>query len=87
MVKKYTDVKLYDTLCNNNIWVQFKLKQLRKKCQKNPEMTLLINECLDILRYMKRQGQRMENRMRKYLGSIEKLGFERKITLDKIIKV
>ena len=78
MARKYTDVKLYDTLCNNNSWVQFKLKQLRKMCKNNPEMTLLVNECLDILRYMKWQGQRMENRMRRYLDSIERLGFERK---------
>lgn len=77
MVRKITDVKLYDTLCNNNLWVQFKLKKLRAKV-KDPEVKYLINECLDILRFMKVQGQHMENRMREYLYAIEKLGFERK---------
>lgn len=77
MVRKITDVKLYDTLCNNNIWVQYKLKELRDKA-KDSEAKYLINECLDILRFMKVQGQHMENRMREYLHAIEKLGFERK---------
>ncbi len=77
MVRKVTDVKLYDTLCNNNNWVQFKLKNLKKGC-KDPEVCAIINECLDILRFMKTQGQHMENRLRKYVDSIEKLGFERK---------
>ena len=77
MVRKITDVKLYDTLCNNNIWVQYKLKELRGKA-KDAEVKYLINECLDILRFMKVQGQHMENRMREYLNAIEKLGFERK---------
>lgn len=77
MVKKITDVKLYDTLCNNNNWVQFKLMSFRKRT-KDPEVKTLINECLDILRCMKKQGQHMENRLREYVHSIEKLGFERK---------
>ena len=76
MARKYTDVKLYDTLCNNNNWVQFKLKQLRKNC-KQAENILLINECLDILRYMKTQGQRMENRLKFYVNHIESMGFKR----------
>lgn len=77
MVRKVTDVKLYDTLCNNNGWVQFKLQKLKKTC-KDPEVCFVINECLDILRFMKTQGQHMENRLRKYVEAIEKLGFERK---------
>lgn len=81
MPRKITDVKLYDTLCNNNIWVQFKLKNLKKDID-NLEVKQVINECLDILRFMKTQGQHMENRLRKYVSSIEKLGFERK-RLDK----
>jgi D-mannonate dehydratase len=76
MVRKITDVKLYDTLCNNNNWVQYKLRCIRKTI-KDPEMKELVNECLDILRYMKTQGQHMENRMREYLKGIERLGFQR----------
>lgn len=82
MVRKITDVETYDTLCNNNNWVQFKLKQMRK-LTKDPELKHLVNECLDIMRTMKVQGQHMENRMREYLDSIESLGFERKRKLDK----
>lgn len=77
MARKVTDVKLYDTLCNNNNWVQFKLRQLKKRA-KDPEVKLMLNECLDILRFMKEQGQHMENRMHDYVDSIEALGFERK---------
>lgn len=77
MVKKITNVKTYDTLCNNNNWVQYKLMNLRKQCE-SPETVYVLNECLDILRQMKVQGQHMENRMRKYSNAIEKLGFERK---------
>lgn len=76
MAKKITDVKIYDTLCNNNNWVQYKLRLLRSKI-KDKEIKYLINECLDILRFMKTQGQHMENRLRKYVEQIEKLGFER----------
>lgn len=77
MAKKITDVKLYDTLCNNNNWVQYKLKAVRKQI-KDPDIKFIINECLDILRCMKKQGQHMENRLRDYVCGIERLGFERK---------
>lgn len=77
MVRKVTNVELYETLCNNNNGVQHKLQQL-KKLVKNEEARYIINECLDILRHMKVQGQHMENRLRKYVDSIEELGFERK---------
>jgi D-mannonate dehydratase len=77
VVRKVTDVKLYDTICNNNLWVQYKIREL-KKYIKDSDLRLLLNECLDILRCMKVQGQHMENRMRDYISSIEKLGFERK---------
>lgn len=76
MVRKVTNVELYETLCNNNNGVQNKLQQL-KKLVKNEEARYIINECLDILRHMKVQGQHMENRLKKYVESIEKLGFQR----------
>lgn len=77
MPKKITDVKIYDTLCNNNNWVQYKLKALRKAVRKDPELLILVNECLDILRYMKTQGIHLENRLKLYYNSILKLGFQR----------
>lgn len=77
MVRKITDVETYDTLCNNNNWAQYKLKHLRKLCRGNKEEIQLVNECLDILRFMKVQGQHMENRLKKYVQAITDLGFQR----------
>ena len=77
MVRKVTNVEVYTTLCNNSGCVQYKLQKL-KKLVKEEEARLLINECLDLLRHMKVQGQHMENRLTKYKRAIEGLGFERK---------
>ena len=77
VARKVTDVKLYDTLCNNNNWVQFKLRQLKKRA-KDPEVKLVLNECLDILRFMKEQGQHMEARLRKWNDWVtEEMGYQR----------
>jgi len=52
-----------------------RLRRIRnKKSFTNDE----INEVLDIIYYAKKQGQKMENRMRKYRSAIESLGFQRK---------
>jgi dihydroorotate dehydrogenase len=77
VVRKVTNVELCETLCNNNNGVQHKLQCL-KKLVKDETARYIINECLDILRCMKVQGQHMENRMKEYVQGIEKLGFERK---------
>lgn len=68
------------TLCNNNLEVQSNLKELKKLLKSarfNPEIIELINNSLQILRTMKKQGQKIENRCRKYRNSIEALGFHR----------
>jgi hypothetical protein len=55
-----------------------RLRRIRnKKSFTNDE----INEVLDIIYYAKKQGQKMENRMRKYRSAIESLGFQRKSKL------
>jgi hypothetical protein len=77
VVRKVTNVELCETLCNNNNGVQHILRCL-KKLVKDEEARYMINECLDILRCMKVQGQHMENRLREYRDAIESLGFERK---------
>lgn len=75
--------KYYDTLCNNHNLVKHNLQQLKKIILSNKEnidreaTRMLINETLDIVRYCKTQGQRMENRMSKYRRAIEDLGFIR----------
>ena len=76
MVRKITNVELCETLCNNNNGVQHKLQCL-KKLVKGEEARYIINECLDILRCMKVQGQHMENRLTAYKRAIEGLGFKR----------
>lgn len=75
--------KYYDTLCNNHNLVKHNLQQLKKIILSNKEnidreaTRMLINETLDVVRYCKTQGQRMENRMGKYRRAIEDLGFIR----------
>lgn len=68
--------ELYETLCNNHNQIMHNLKQI-KKLIKNEEVRKILNETLEISRYCKKQGQRMENRMRDYYDSILKLGFQR----------
>jgi hypothetical protein len=63
---------MYETLCNNHNQIIWNLTQFKKTGDIN-----LINESIDISRYCKKQGQRMENRMKQYRRSIEKLGFTR----------
>lgn len=71
MAKKLK-TKFYDTLCNNHNTIIFLLKQYKKTGDVEN-----INTCIEIARECKKQGQHMENRMKKYRTSIEKLGFVR----------
>lgn len=67
--------KFENTLCKNHNAMIDRLRRIRnKKSFTNDE----INEVLDIIYYAKKQGQKMENRMRKYRSAIESLGFQRK---------
>ena len=70
------------TLCNNNLQVKFYLQELKKKLKKlgvSDESVLdLINDSQEVLRVMKKQGQRIEDRCRQYRNSVEALGFVRK---------
>ena len=70
-----------DTICNNNLLVQANLVTLKRKLKANKlkdnELYDLINNSLEILRKMKKQGQNLESRTRKYRESIEALGFVR----------
>ena len=68
--------KYYETLCNNHNQVIYNLQQLKKNVQ-GEATRRLINETLDVVRYCKKQGQRMEDRMKAYVRSINDLGFVR----------
>lgn len=66
-----------DTLCNNHNNIIDKLQKL-KKLYKNDQLIIdFCNELLKISRHCKKQGQHMENRMKKYRTAIETLGFVR----------
>lgn len=71
-------MEFYSTICNNHNTVIHNLQQM-KKLTKSPELRKLINETLEYVRYCKKQGQRMENRMREYKEAIEDLGFIRNL--------
>jgi len=71
-----------ETLCSNNLQVQFNLKQLKKFLKDNKfftsEAQKALDESLVILRYMKKQGQKMESRLELYNRTItDTLGFVR----------
>ena len=65
-------IEFYETLCNNHNQVIFLLQQIKKTGDLS-----LINEALEYTRHCKKQGQRMENRLKAYRNSIENLGFQR----------
>lgn len=70
------EVEFYETLCNNHNQIIHNLQQL-KKYTKNTEARELINQTLEYSRCCKKQGQHMENRMKKYRNAIEACGFQR----------
>lgn len=77
VVKKVTP---YETLCNNHNQIIFNLKKIKEGIKnKEDEDTVcdLINETRTYCMICKKQGQRMENRLRKYVSCIEKLNFKR----------
>ena len=77
VVKKVTP---YETLCNNHNQIIFNLKKIKefiKNKEEENNIYNLINETRTYCMICKKQGQRMENRLRKYVSSIEKLDFKR----------
>jgi hypothetical protein len=58
------------------------LKQIKKELKRlgaEKDIIDLINETIILSRECKRQGVSMENRLKLYRNSIEKLGFKREI--------
>lgn len=77
VIKKVTP---YETLCNNHNQIIFNLKKIKefiKNKEEENNICDLINETRAYCMICKKQGQRMENRLRKYVSSIEKLNFKR----------
>ena len=68
--------KFYATLCNNHNQIIHNLQE-RKKLNKDAKIREILNDTLDFSRYCKKQGQRMENRLKSYKNAITELGFQR----------
>lgn len=71
-----------NTLCNNNLQVKFYLNNIKKRLRelkvKDEEISELLNNSLEVLRTMKKQGQSMENRLKLFNYAICKiLGYKR----------
>lgn len=72
MTKERADVIPFDTICNNHGHVIWMLQQFKKTGD-----TWYIDQSIKLVRYCKKQGQKCENRLRKYRTAIEGLGFQR----------
>lgn len=74
--------RLESTICNKHNTIMFYAKEIKKRLKKlnieDEEVSELLNKISLEARSAKRSGQRMENRLKKYYNSIEKLGFKRK---------
>ena len=73
--------KRAETLCFNNITVKNTFRTLKKKLKKlgitDSELYYLIDDGIETLKVMKKQGEKIEARCREYLTACEGLGFQR----------
>lgn len=68
-------------LCQNHNDIIHNLKEIKKEFRRlgaEKKMIDLVNETIILSRECKRQGVSMENRLKLYRNSIERLGFKRK---------
>ena len=69
--------KFYTTLCNNHSQIIHNLQEI-KKLTNDANIRALVNDTLDFSRYCKKQGQRMENRLKLFNDTICRvLGYTR----------
>ena len=67
------DIEPYETICNNHNQVMWMLKEFKKTGD-----MWYVDQSIKLVRYCKKQGQHMENRLRKYLTCFtDYLGFKR----------
>ena len=67
------DVIPYETICNNHLHTIWMLKQFKKTGD-----MWYIDQSIKLIRYCKKQGQSLENRLKLYFDVFtEKLGFQR----------
>ena len=73
MEKVREDIIPFETICNNHNEVIHLLQQFKKKGD-----LWNIDQAIKLVRHCKKQGQKMERRLKKYQEAIIDLGFERK---------
>lgn len=66
------DVIPFETICNNHHHVIWMLQQFKKTGD-----MWYINQSIKLVRVCKKQGQKLENRLRAYVSAIESLSFKR----------
>ena len=71
MVKEREDVIPFETICNNHNHVIWMLQQYKKTGD-----MWYIDQSIKLERFCKKQGQRMENRLKAYVSAIEGLSFK-----------
>jgi len=71
-MEKREDIEPYETICNNHNEVMHLLKEFKRTGD-----MWNIDQALKLVRYCKKQGQSMENHMRKTRSTIESLGYKR----------
>ena len=85
-IEMFTDAKM--SLCNSHDTIMYWNRQVKNDLKtfikKYPESKSFLSGTLDYVnksteeaRVAKKKGQRMDNRLKSYRNSIEKLGFER----------
>lgn len=71
-MKEREDVIPFETICNNHNHVVFMLQQYKKTGD-----MWYVDQSIKLVRYCKKQGQKLENRLRAYVSAIEGLSFKR----------
>lgn len=66
------DVKPCETICNNHNEVMWMLREFKKTGD-----MWYINQSIKLIKYCKKQGQSLENRLHAYVSAIEGLSFKR----------
>ena len=66
------DIEPYETICNNHNEVMHLLKEFKRTGD-----MWNIDQALKLVRYCKKQGQSLENRLKLLKDGIESMGFRR----------
>ena len=66
------DIIPYETICNNHNQIAYMLKQYKKTGD-----LWYIDQSIKLVKYCKKQGQRLEKRCAAYRDAIVNLGFKR----------